>query len=128
MAKKLLQKSNNRQELFDNTINHFNSENRCVDKAACKYRLNEKGCAIGREISDKLANELDESNCGDTSVSECEIFNKLPKRLQRMGRNFLTDIQRFHDNATDWDENGLSQSGKKNAKEIAKKFNLNFSE
>ena len=126
MATKLMQKSNNRQELFDNTIKHFNSINRATnDNGGCKYRLDGKGCAIGREISDKLAKKLDIAEVN--VVSSTNIFDKLPQRLQRMGRQFLFSIQELHDVHDNWNENGLSEDGIKEAKLIAEKYKLNTS-
>lgn len=122
-----MQKSKNRQELFDNTINHFNSENRGIEfGTGYIYRTSDgRGCAIGREISDKLAKELDNCSNGDgVAIHNDNQFNKLPIRLKRMGQDFLYGLQLLHDNDINWDSNGLSDIGMKRAKKIAEKYKL----
>lgn len=120
--KKLIQKSMNRQQLLNNTVNHFNSENRCVDKegVGCRYRFNNRGCAIGREISDSLSEESDLLR----SSGVIKIYNKLPNRLKRMGLDFLNEIQKLHDSGYFWSEKGLSNGGKIRLKRICKRFKL----
>lgn len=123
---KLIQKSNNRQELFDNTIKFFNLNNRSHGNGdnRCKYRgANNTACAIGREIPDKLAKELDRKI--KTTVKVDSVFEKLPKRLQKMGKDFLNDIQRLHDSQHCWTETGLSSDGVRDAVNIASFYKLN---
>jgi hypothetical protein len=123
---KLIQKSNNRQELFDNTIKFFNTKNRSHGggDSRCKYRgANNTACAIGREIPDELAKSLDRSF--QNAVKADSVFDKLPKRLQRMGKDFLNAIQRLHDTSYCWDETGLTPNGVIDAKNIAKDYKLN---
>jgi len=93
-TKTIMQESHTREELLQNTVNHFNSDNRSVvhtnyhynSLCQCKYRSGNKGCAIGRELTDELAYELDDLNCG--FVSEPEVFNLLPERLQMMKSDY----------------------------------------
>ena len=128
-----MQKSKNRQELFDNTINHFNSENRGVSNTGgCRYRGEEgTACAIGREISDKLAEKLDKGiskSFGLTYIVEDDlVFNCLPTRLKKMGKDFLYSLQLFHDDNTNWCLNGLSGRGIDTAKKIATNYKLRTS-
>lgn len=86
------------------------------------------GCAIGCDISYKLSKEL--SGLGGIET----VQEKLPRRLLKMGKNFLTDIQNIHDGQTSWidDEkatkgkDGLvwSESGKLKINVIISKYNL----
>jgi len=122
--KKLMQKSQTRQELLDNTVKHFNSTNRSVETdciESCQYRSeNNYGCAIGREIPDKLAHELDlrePSNVGN-------VFTELPLRLRLLGVKFLEEIQFLHDMAEHWNKDGLSNIGRENVDRICEKFQL----
>lgn len=115
--------SKTRQELFDNTINYFNIDNLSYSFGSCFYRKNEKACAIGREIKDELAFKLDNFSGG---YGVCDVFNLLPKRLQKMGIEFLSSIQDLHDNTNNWTSDGLSETGKNSAQEIAEEFNLKF--
>ena len=122
---KLLQKSTTRQELLDNTIKFYNLNNRCVTGLGCRYRYNNKACAIGREISDELANRLDNEFIS-AQCSNNDVFKLLPIRLQKMGSNFLNDIQILHDNAYNWTKKGLSENGKSVVKGICYEYNLNY--
>lgn len=121
--KKLMQKSTSRKQLLQNTIDYFNSENRSTTYFnSCKYRLNGKACAIGREISDELAKEFDDLE--NTGVYEDDIFDALPKRLQRLGKEYLSSIQKLHDSSLNWDNGGLSAKGKQSVESMIKKYDL----
>lgn len=110
-----------KQEFFDDTIKHFNSNNRGTDSfGGCSYEV---GCAIGRHIKDKeLCQRLDEQ--ADSSVTY--IFDMLPFELQELGVEFLVSMQSLHDDPSFWDEEGLSAFGEMRAKEIAKEYGLTF--
>jgi hypothetical protein len=101
--------SKTKEELLENTINHFNANNRATDRwGRCQY-LTEDGrrCAIGIEVSLKLAKSI---NQGKTVGNE-ELFNSLPQRLKDMGQNYLLSIQQLHDSGLNWNETGLSTRG-----------------
>jgi hypothetical protein len=107
----LIQESHTRQELLDNTVNHYNLKNRCTnDLDDCYYRYQGNACAIGRELPDELANHLERNHAGHT-VTDDEIFDQLPKRLQDMGKPFLSNVQSLHDGSFFWNENGLNKKG-----------------
>jgi hypothetical protein len=120
-----------RLEFLNETISFYTSENRCIDdNGNCKYYFEGKpGCAIGRHIEDKeLCKNLD-SNLPDTffggaSVSYDYIFNELPAHLKILGKEFLHMVQQLHDNADNWDINGITIHGDKSINEIKRKFNL----
>lgn len=124
---KTMQRSETRQELLDNTVNYFNSKNRAYDRGrdACKYRVKHGvGCAIGREISSKLARELDCGGAEGTAVNNKRVFSELPKRLQNMGKAFLSRIQRLHDGEDCWNDDGISKYGLDRVSEICNNFEL----
>jgi tRNA A-37 threonylcarbamoyl transferase component Bud32 len=125
----LMQKSHTREELLINTINHFNSNNRCsiisYDRyigESCKYRMDDKACAIGRELTDEQAAYLD--NMNSNGVNEPKVFEVLPDRLKAMGEDYLIDIQNMHDDKAYWDENGLNEHGGKLVTHICKKYGM----
>ena len=122
--KKLMQKSQTRQELLDNTVRHFNSMNRSIKDGTlndCMYRSEDGyGCAIGREISDDLAKKLNNVSFGSVD----NIFDKLPLRLKNLGVNFLREIQFLHDLSGHWNKDGLSNIGRENVDRICEKFQL----
>ncbi len=99
MAKKKEFKT--RLGLLQNTINYYwgKPERQCSGRAGCKYvpvSDETEGCAIGRLIPLELAKELDSTEY--SGVSNYHTFNKLPQWLQYLGKDFLTDLQRLHDN------------------------------
>lgn len=118
--------SNTRQELLENTINYFNSKNRAVDgDGACNYyMIDGRRCAIGKELTEELARELD-GNYADSGVIEYEIFERLPKRLKDMGEVFLSKIQHLHDTSIFWNKTGLTNEGKEHVRIIKQEYNLN---
>ncbi len=107
-----------RLAFLEDTVNFFNSTNRCTINSVCRYFLEGKdGCAIGRHIPDKkLCQEFDSLHM--TGVSNGIIFNRLPLNLQELGLNLLSSVQRLHDNSDNWDKNGLSKAGKEHYKNI----------
>lgn len=122
--------SQTKQELLQNTVNFYNSNNRAVSSNKCQYITKScNRCAIGREVQLNLATQLEDmdvsSDYSGSSVSNSKIFNILPKRLTNMGQDFLVSIQNLHDAKTCWDENGLSNAGKHQVDAIISAYNLN---
>ena len=99
-----------REDLLNDTINHYNSNNRSITLSGqCYYYpVNDKseGCAIGRLIKDK---ELCKT-FGCRNVNE--VFSEIPKELQELGPEFLSQLQCLHDVGANWNESGLSENGK----------------
>lgn len=83
----------------------------------CMYRTEDnRGCAIGRHLDKETAYICDRfyTTAFNNGVSADHIFNLLPDRLKRLGRYFLKDIQRLHDDDVNWDlveKQGLSEVG-----------------
>jgi hypothetical protein len=109
-------------EFLEETINHFNSENRGYNeyKGMCTYS---DGCAIGRKLSKELCKTLDKCE-GITGVSCKSIFNELPQELRELKQDFLEHIQSLHDHGPYWNKLGLSDIGKNKVNYIKKQFNL----
>lgn len=116
-----------RLQYLEKTINHFNSTNRAVliengYKKGCLYSHQYNGgCAIGREIPQELAIQLDDYKAG-AGVSNPNIFAKLPDYLKELGQQFLIDLQRLHDGCKNWCKTGLSKAGKLRAAEIKRNY------
>ena len=107
-------------EFLNDTINHFNINNRGIDTKSghCSYQ---KGCAIGRHLDKDLAKELDESDeLSDFTI----IVERFPEKLKELGGRFLIDIQQLHDYGSNWNETGLSQRGVERVETIKNIFNL----
>lgn len=67
-------------------------------------------CSIGRYIPEyKYNGEIE-----NEPVKDACVFELLPKEIQELGKNFLTEIQRFHDDELGirWNDKGLTESGK----------------
>lgn len=112
---------------LNETIEHFNSSNRCVDPSGfgCRYEPIEgksEGCAIGRKIPLELAKKLDTYTV--SSVYQQDVFDQLPSELQSLGRPFLKDIQTLHDNSAWWVMTGISEEGQQRVTEIKKAYEL----
>ena len=114
--------------LYD-TINYFNANNRNAIKdkdgrETCQYApINEKkqGCAIGRLINNKeLCRELDIRDL--TSVSNDDVFNKLPKELKELQQWFLIEIQELHDTLYYWNDTGLTYNGREYVNNLKKEI------
>jgi len=120
----LIWKVNNmtRQKLFSYTIKYFNLNNRSVHPNG-KGLYSGKGCAIGKHIKDKqLCSKLDTIIC--SGLTESDIYRRLPTNLQKLGQDFLIDIQMLHDNRDNWTISGLSRSGIRKSVLIAQEYNL----
>ena len=119
-----------RQQLLDNTKKRYNSYNRAVNNnEECLYITeNNNRCAIGIELTPNTCHKLNQVKPtleGGTSVRNKEIFNTLPKRLQDMGEDFLSDIQSLHDCGWYWNSEGLTQDGLSKVNQIKAIYNLN---
>lgn len=123
--------SQTREELLVNTTEYYNSTNRGIDSMGnCQYFTPDgKPCAIGREVKNpkELQQISDNSFLGSCGVARKSLFNKLPKRLQKMNKFFLKSIQALHDRSDNWDKNGLSKLGILTYNDIIDEYSLTLS-
>lgn len=124
-------RSKTRQELLNNTVARYNSNNRGTHEdgkfSSCCYisKNEQKRCAIGVEVSTKLAQKLEGNVDG---VYENYQFQMLPDRLKKMGQSFLIDIQKLHDSKTFWNEKGITNRGIEEVKIIVNNYSLKMPE
>lgn len=87
------------------------SQNRAINNSlACLYS-GEIGCGVGRLIEDKdLCARLD-SLGGAAGVCNHLVFEQLPENVKELGRDFLMDLQKLHDDGHYWTPDGLSDDG-----------------
>lgn len=115
-----------RLALLEETVKHYSKnpmERRCTKDGKCRYSaetLNLKkstGCAIGRKLTPKKRLQLDKQFEGKPSGVE-DVFDELPKKLQELGEDFLSQLQGLHDTNNYWDEKGLTEEGKQEVENI----------
>lgn len=120
-------------EFLEDTVKYYSEDvnRRCISSNGCFYDPIQAGkegvsdgCAIGRHLKPNLKVDLD--NASENIVSEIKVFNQLPLKLKKLGREFLREVQKLHDSSMKsyWDEEGLTDSGKNKVKEIKKEFKL----
>lgn len=117
-------------------ILHWERDNRNLNtvnvssKGMCYYTAkgdNPFGCAIGRMLPASLCKELDsfassDKSSGSPTVASQEVFNMLPKSIQNLGIDFLTELQNLHDMVNNWNYEGLSSLGTKVFEDIKQKY------
>ena len=115
----------NKQEIIDWERQNRNSTNRGTKSYGCIYSPTESspGCAVGRLIADKvLCDQLDEEGYKGINTSIRCVFDKLPLEIQDLGKRFLAELQRWHDNELNFTETGLSEQGRTRLDEIEGKY------
>lgn len=118
-------------EFLKDTVNHFNSENRCESNGSClytPYSTETQGCAIGRFLTPEAQVAYDESSeCAINYVFARDLLRSLaPEWMQKMPVKFLLAVQLLHDISSNWDSNGLTVKGWERVKEICTIYNLDF--
>lgn len=122
-----------RKQVLEDTIDYYSEDvnRRCKksNSSQCYYSPKtigkegiSEGCAVGRLLSDKLKEEIDENYPDGQSVSG--IFNELPSEIQSLGEDFLMSLQRLHDTNRFWTEKGLSELGKQEVLIIKQEYDL----
>ena len=107
-------------KLLEETANFYNSRNRStnvIGQCACQYSASafSPGCAIGRWLPEELSYKMDVEYRGASIYSMVkipEIWDQFPSELKELGVDFLFLIQDLHDNSCNWEQNGLSFTGK----------------
>ena len=125
------------QALLEETVAYYhkNPSYRCkIEQGACKYRggsVEHKsyGCAIGRQLSKKNRNKLDEMFPDGKSINNLllgEGAELLPKWMRNMNSSFLSELQSLHDSNNNWNEDGLNDAGKENIEVWFGNYNLDL--
>lgn len=113
---------------LEDTASHFNSKNRGtkIGLNSCYYSPQyegSEGCAIGRWVHEDIRKKLDEF--GQTTVANYSVNSQIPDWLYNLREKFLTAIQDLHDQAINWNDNGLSVMGEEAVARIKRDFKLN---
>ncbi len=114
---------------LDDTVNHYNLNNRSYFGGSCSYiPLDEscsEGCAIGRKLPKTYKKKLIDSSYNITaSVSGLFEYFGVPKYFKGMPVSFLRQVQVLHDEPTHWTSEGLSELGVSYYEKIKTNFNL----
>ncbi len=93
-----------RRELFWETINYYRAdpENRKATNTndKCLYRTNDgRKCAIGRLCDDKTLEIYEKEMVGSIFSMTRSQYNLIPHKYRRLGKEFLKDLQSWHDDA-----------------------------
>lgn len=122
----------NRKQVLEDTIKYYSEDTnrRCVKNNGCYYNpINagkkgiSEGCAVGRLISEELQIELDNLE-EEMGVIYGNVFNMLPKKIQRLGQGFLVALQNLHDTNGYWDDKGLTEEVAKKVTEIKERYEI----
>jgi len=111
-------------ETLNETGTSYTSKTRSIDQyGGCRYFTNGKCCAIGRCLEEPRRF----SHVSGTVITLNARYT-LEKILKPGYRgyplSFWRDLQWLHDDKDRWDENGLSEAGKKVVRAIKRKFKL----
>jgi hypothetical protein len=125
--------------ILENTANHYNSTNRCADQQ-CAYHPDAfgftleqtEGCAVGRLFEPESAKLIDTTfplRHSVTAISTVVVKSIEEKTLEFPeifvnNRGFFQALQGFHDSKDNWNQEGLSETGKSTLVEIKHEFNL----
>jgi hypothetical protein len=107
---------------------HFNLTNRGtnvtpngVKTDSCRYFITKGGprCAIGILMTEEEAEKFERNIGGAICESS---FPQLPKRLQSLGLEFLSELQQLHDQKSNWTNTGLSEWGQERVNKLLIKY------
>lgn len=104
-------------EIIEETKNFYKKENRGFDSSipSCEYKTPDNcRCAVGRCIKDDEIDEVQMNMNGSALVPD--LFNiyikdKFKDEYQGHGYQFWCDLQEFHDQAVNWNTDGVSDQG-----------------
>ena len=98
--------SKTKEELLTRLINR--KQPQAFQGGGCTYdHTANGGCAIGCEVSQKKALELEDIGGG---IIDENIYNALPRRLKAIGRHFLQQVQSLHDDSDTWEKERTEES------------------
>lgn len=124
-------------EIINETAAHFNFYNLGRNKAGgCCYETQEenpderKRCAVGRCMTSDALVEYGNfedfigslANRVHSDHSEKTYQDILQEEYQGHDLEFWSQLQRFHDNTSNWNKNGITYTGQSNKAELIKNW------
>lgn len=120
-----------KEEIIEETANFYNSTNRGYNpnNQTCLYLTPDgKNCAVGRCMIPESIELLGSANPAVTEIKWQFPNLTLDELLQPKYRGHTDDfwrkLQRFHDVSANWDENGLTEAGKKVMKVMKRLYEI----
>ncbi len=111
-------------ETLNETAAAYTSKTRGIDQySSCRYYTNGTCCAVGRCLQDPKRFAY----VGGTVITfnrDHNLESSLKPEYRGYPMTFWRDLQWLHDNGDHWDENGLSEAGKKEVAKIKGNFKL----
>lgn len=112
-------------KIIEETANHYNSENRAVNKGwECVYETHTgERCAVGRCMTEETLTKY-KNSCKPVLdlYKETILDNLLKEKYRGHGVYFWEDIQRFHDKSYYWNESGLTGWGERYKQKLIEKY------
>ena len=113
-------------EILDMVASHYNSEKRAFKNGGCYYKTTDgRMCAVGMCMNDDSIarwgdfvgdiNELDSKRRGG-------IYGMFKDEFEGHDIEFWANIQKLHDEAAFWDEEGLSELGVERYEALKEKY------
>lgn len=122
-----------RLQILEDTLKYYSQdpkERRCQNDGQCLYSgetagKQTDGCAVGRLLEPELRSKLDieYTLSEDRGSSVSFVFDELPKDIQELGEEFLTELQGLHDGDRHWTDTGVSEDGKTKYNDIKECIN-----
>lgn len=113
-------------EILEMVANHYNSEKRAFKNGGCYYKTTDgRMCAVGMCMNDESI-----ARWGDFVGNIHELDAKIEGGIYGMFKDefeghdvlFWKDMQKLHDEAAYWDEEGLSWAGIEKYEELKEKY------
>ena len=104
-------------EIINIAANHYNEKNRGRTNDGCRYITNDgRMCAVGMCMTDEALEDF-KHHYGDVFTVQAMIKSKsidniLKDEFRGHSTSFWKELQRFHDTDMNWDDEGMSDSGR----------------
>lgn len=114
-------------EIIEETANFYDLNNRGTIYGFNKYFTSDgKQCAVGRCLIDPIEFQNVFRNGSITLITD-PVYNinldeYFKKEYRGHDSKFWSDLQRFHDDPSNWDERGLTEYGIKSKKNLIIKY------
>jgi len=125
---------NNHQQLIQQTVDYYSqnpTQKRCTGNGGCYYspktagKPHSDGCAVGRLLTPEQREILDDLDFGPIICPSKDYIEQAPflkDLFEKYSPDFLGDLQQLHDHKEYWNENGLTNYGKRYVEKLIVKY------